>query len=636
MNDVGEFPEGPARQRFWQGLALFLLVILTYIPALSCGFIWDDDEYVTDNPTLRTLDGLRRIWLAPQATPQYYPLVYTTFWVEYQLWGTAPAGYHLVNVVLHAANAWLAWLVLRRLGIPGAWLAAAVFGLHPVHVESVAWVTERKNVLSGLFYLSAMLGYIDLAGLCVRHGQKAARPALRYALATLLYAAALLSKSVTCSLPAVLALLTLWRHRQLARKDFGLLLPWFILGLLSGINTAIIEKSHVGAVGAPFTWSFAERCLIAGHALCFYAGKLAWPDPLIFLYPRWSISTRSLEQWAYVACALAVPATFFAFRRRWGYGPLVAALFFGGTLFPALGFFNVYPMRYSFVADHFQYLASLGPIALVVAAATTWVARRAIAQNDEGSVESPRRRAPPFESPPIRAVVLATIALSLLARLTWKQEAAYRNSESLWSDVLAKNPASGVAHFHLGKIRTAQGRTHEATGHLREALRLQTDDTELHIINTLLANSLMREGETERARAAFQEALCRDPHYWEALNGLGNLLARQGKVDPAIELYRQALAVAPSEAAVHHNFANALAVKGDLVKSESHYRESIRLDPKSAAAYTNLGNLLARQNRFVEAERQFVAALTIDPGLETARRNLARVRAAQRGNSSDR
>jgi Flp pilus assembly protein TadD len=332
-----------------------------------------------------------------------------------------------------------------------------------------------------------------------------------------------------------------------------------------------------------------------------------------------------------VACALAVPAALFAGRRRWGYGPLVAALYFGGTLFPALGFFNVYPMRYSFVADHFQYLASLGPIALVVAAATTWIVRPSIAPTEKRNHEASLPHAPAVDSRTITALLLAAIVLGLFARLTWKQQAAYRSSESLWSDVLARNPRSGVAHFHLGKIRTAQGRTHEATGHLREALRLQTDDTELHIINTLLANSLVREGETELARAAFQEALCRDPDYWEALNGLGNLLARQGKVDPAIELYRQALAVAPREAAVHHNLANALAVKGDFVRSESHYRESLRLDPRAAATYMNLANLLARQNRFAEAERQFAAALAIDPALEAARRNLARVRAAQKG-----
>ena len=281
-----------------------VVVFLTYLPALGCGFIWDDDDYVTANPTLRTADGLRRIWLEPRATPQYYPLVHTTFWVEYHLWGLAPVGYHLVNVVIHAANVVLVWLVLRKLGIPGAWFAAAVFGLHPVHVESVAWVTERKNVLSGLFYLSALLVSIDVFQLSADAAADAPRNKVsRYIAATLLFVAALLCKSVTCSLPAVLLLLILWRRGRLTRTDLGLLAPWFVLGLMLGLNTAILEKSHVGAVGAAFAWSFAERCLIAGHALCFYAAKLAWPRPLIFIYPRWVISTSSVAQWVYVVTA---------------------------------------------------------------------------------------------------------------------------------------------------------------------------------------------------------------------------------------------------------------------------------------------------------------------------------------------
>jgi Flp pilus assembly protein TadD len=622
-------PTPPTRREFWAGLAIFVLVTITYLPALRCGFIWDDDEYVTDNPTLRTADGLRRIWLEPRSTPQYYPLVFTTFWVEYHLWGLSPAGYHLVNIMLHAANAWLVWLVLRRLRIPGAWLAAAIFGLHPVHVESVAWITERKNVLSGLFYLGALLVYLDVAALGRLPAEKTDRCGIRYIVATVLFVAALLSKSVTGSLPAAILLLILWKHGRITWTDVRSLMPWFALGLSLGINTALLEKSHVGAVGAPFTWSFVERCLIAGRALCFYAGKLAWPNPLIFLYPRWTIDAGNVVQWTYPAAALSVVALFLYLRRRWGYGPLVAVLFFGGTLFPALGFVNVYPMRYSFVADHFQYLASLGPIALVVAAASSVIDRWPILSAAGRKKETSPRRASTFDRRSIPALLLAALLLGLLARKTWNQESVYRDAEALWSDVLARNPQSGIAHFYLGKIRTAQGRAPEATRHFHEALRLQTDDTELHIINTLLANSLVREGDMTGARAAFEAALRQQPDFWEALNGLGNLLARKGNVEEAIKLYRRALAAAPQEAAVHHNLANALAVKGDLVQSEQYYREAIRLNPTSAAAHMNFGNLLARQERYSEAEQEFVAALDIDPHLEPARRNLARVRTAR-------
>ena len=597
----------PCLSRCGPAITLFGLVVAAYLPALGCGFVWDDDDYITENATLRSIDGLRRIWVEPRATPQYYPVVHTTFWFEYHLWGLEPAGYHLVNVLLHAGNTVLVWLVLRKLSVPGAWLAAAAFGLHPVHVESVAWVTERKNVLSGMFYLGSLLAYADVA-LIGTPAVAGPRPLARYLVArywaaTALFVAALLSKSVTCSLPAAILLLIAWK-RRITWHDIRLLIPWFLLGSAAAFITVALEKNQVGASGSPFAWNFLERCLIAGHALCFYLSKLAWPHPLSFMYPRWQIDAGDPWQWTYVAICLTVPVLLFAMRPRWGGGPLVASLFFAGTLFPALGFFNVYPMRYSFVADHFQYLASLGPITLAAAA---WAAR------SRGGF----------------CRLLAMIMFGTLGALTWHQVRIYRNPESLWTNVLAWNPQSSAAHFHLGKIRTSQGKAREAAQHFRAALELQTDTTEQAIIETLLAGSLVREGQTEQAREAFALALRHDPNSWEALNGLGNLLARQGQEAQAIGLYRRALAVAPRQAAIHHNLANALAVTGDLADSENCYRESIRLDPDSATAHFNLGNLLARQRRYAEAEQAFAAALNVDPAFEPAARNLARVRAAQ-------
>ena len=620
----------PTRLRlFGQGIALVALVAFTYVPAVQCGFIWDDDDYVTQNAALRSANGLWRIWFEPRATPQYYPLVHTTFWIEYHLWGLAPAGYHLVNVLLHAGNAVLVWLVLRRLGIPGAGIAAAIFGLHPVQVESVAWVTERKNVLSGLFYLWALLTYADVAALDVTGGQSSHR---KYVCATLLFIAALLSKSVTCSLPAVILLLILWKRRRLTWGDVKPLVPWLVVGLGMALTTATLEKSHVGAGGAPFTWTFAERFLIAARALCFYVEKLVWPHPLSFMYPRWTINTGDPLQWSFAGLVLAWLALMIGLRNQWGWGPLTATLFFAGTLFPALGFFNVYPMRYSFVADHFQYLASLGPITLVAAG---FAGLMSDSRSDPPAAEPKRHsagRKRHHGSRGMRRQIgagLAVLSLAALALVTWSQQRIYRNPESLWTDVLAKNPRSSIAHFHLGKILMARGNAPSAIEHFREALNRQTDDTELHIIHTLLANSLVREGNVVQAQASFEQALDHDPNFWEALNGLGNLLARQGKVDPAIALYRRALAGAPDQAAVHHNLANALAVRGDLAESERQYHESIRLDPQTATTYLNLGNLLARQKRFGEAEQQYSSALRCDGGLDAARLNLSRVRAAQ-------
>jgi hypothetical protein len=347
--------------------ALVLLALAAYAPVISGGFIWDDDAYVTENATLRSVDGLRRIWFEPIASPQYYPLVFTTFWAEYRMWGLSPAGYHLTNVLLHGFNGVLLWFGLRALRAPAPWLIAAVFVLHPVHAESVAWVTERKNVLSGLFYLAAALAYFRFsppeAG-DTRHPHRWGW----YFVALGLFVCALLSKTVTATLPAALLLMLWWRRGSVRWRDVVPLAPFFLAGVVLGLYTVWLEKHHVGATGQDWTLSPVDRCLVAGRALWFYAGKLGWPADLSFIYPRWSVDAGAAWQYVYPVAVVVVLVGLWVARRRVGLGPLVACLFFAGTLFPALGFFDVYPMRFSFVADHFQYLASAGLLACLVAA----------------------------------------------------------------------------------------------------------------------------------------------------------------------------------------------------------------------------------------------------------------------------
>jgi hypothetical protein len=285
-------PPPSAAARSWSrggALALLVLVLLAYTPALDAGFVWDDDDYVTANVTLRSVTGLARIWVEPGAVPQYYPMAFTSLWLDYRLWGMRPFGYHLVNVLLHGLNAVLLWRLLVMLAVPGAWLAAAVFAVHPVHVESVAWVTERKNVLSGAFYLGAFLAYLRFAP----PGGRGAGPVAwrAYAAALALFVLAMLSKTVTCTLPAALLIVLWWKRPRLAARDVLPLLPFFALGLGLSLVTIWMEKHHVGAQGADWALSAVDRCLIAARALWFYLGKLVWPAPLVFNYPRWRSSS---------------------------------------------------------------------------------------------------------------------------------------------------------------------------------------------------------------------------------------------------------------------------------------------------------------------------------------------------------
>ncbi|MCI0676754.1 MAG: hypothetical protein L0Y42_13380 [Phycisphaerales bacterium] len=370
------------------GAALIVLAtVVAYLPAIRGGFIWDDDLYVSANRFLRDLEGLKQIWI-PTHTPQYYPVVFTSFWIEHHLWQLNPMGYHIVNVVLHALNALLVWRLCTVLKLPGGllagWLIAAVFALHPVHVESVAWITERKNVLSAFFYLTAALAYLRFESLKdvraaptgedARPTQTKGQPRRTsaadswgwYGLSLLLFVLALLSKSVTCSLPAALILMMLWQRKRLTIPRLAPLAPMLIIGLLLALHTAHIEREHVGAEGDDFVFSWIDRILIASNALLFYPRQLLWPQQLMFVYPRWQIDPNSVILWMAGAGAIAIGATSLFLYRRGVRGPALALAFYAGTIFPALGFVNMYPMRFSFVADHFQYLASLGIIALVI------------------------------------------------------------------------------------------------------------------------------------------------------------------------------------------------------------------------------------------------------------------------------
>ncbi|HEX4200518.1 MAG TPA: hypothetical protein VHY59_03295, partial [Chthoniobacterales bacterium] len=345
------------RQDWVFALLLLILAAIAYLPALNGSPIWDDDAHIT-RPELRSWDGLAKIWTQPGSTQQYYPFVHTVFWLEHKLWGDAPLGYHLVNLLLHCISALLLLKILRRLEVPGGWLAAAIFVLHPVQVESVAWISELKNALSGVFYLSSGLVYLEF---------DRTRKLGPYLTAVALFLLGLLSKTVIATLPAALLVIFWWKRGRLSfRRDALPLIPFFILGITAASFTAWVERTLIGAEGSAYNFSFVERVLIAGRVIWFYIGKLFWPLDLIFIYPRWEISQSIWWQYLFpvtVALTLAI----LVWVSRWRRAPLAGMLFFIGTLVPVLGFLNVYPFRYSLVADHFQYLALLGIVVPVSA-----------------------------------------------------------------------------------------------------------------------------------------------------------------------------------------------------------------------------------------------------------------------------
>lgn len=632
-------PEATRAGLILPALAILLLTVAAYLPAIRGDYIWDDDSYLTENRTITEPGGLRAIWLEREASPQYYPLVFSSFWLEHRLWGLNPMGYHLVNVLLHALSALLLWRLLWRLGVPGAWLAAAVFALHPVHVESVAWITERKNVLSGFFYLLATTTFWRFAEWsgpeeATREGHSKAW--LWAGLTLICFGASLLSKTVTSTLPAALLLLLWWQRGRWARRELLLLLPMLLIGAAMGLSTAWLETHHVGASGGEWDFSTLDRCLIAGRALWFYASKIVWPWPLVFFYPLWTIDSTSWWQHLFPLSALALVFLFWRLRRRWGRGPLVALLFFGGTLFPALGFINVYPMRFSFVADHFQYLASIGIIVLLSATASRLVSK------------------------PVQRRVGGGGLLALLGILSWHQAHSYANAETLWRETLRRNPGAFAAHNMLGLLLYHQGRISAAIPHFERAIELKPDSYEAynnlglmeslqgdveeavpHLLRSIeiqpdyvpawvnLGIAEHRRGNGEEAVAAMRTALEIVPDATQTLVNLGSMLALRGDVEGAAEVLDKAEALGFVSAESQRRLAGELLELGQLKAAYERFELALSADPRDARSYNGKGVILARVGRLDEAIAAFELALRFKPGELEYAKNLGRARRGQ-------
>lgn len=573
--------------------ALLLVTLAAYHPAWHGGMLWDDDAHITRSD-LRSTEGLWRIWFDLGATQQYYPVVHSAFWLQHRLWGDDTLGYHLVNIVLHALSAFLLAVILRRLAVPGAFLAAFLFALHPVHVESVAWITELKNTLSGAFYLGAALAYL--------HFDRSRRKPV-YALALGLFVLGLLSKTVTATLPAALLVVFWWQRGQLTwRRDVIPLLPFFVAGAAGGLLTAWIERTLVGAQGVEFQFTLVERCLIAGRVIWFYLGKLLWPVDLLFIYPRWQVNQAVGWQYLYPLGVVVLLAGLWLLRKRTR-APLAAMLLFVGTLFPVLGFFNVYPFRFSLVADHFQYLPSLSIIALfsagVAGAARPWRIR-------------------------IRPALAAAGMLVLvgpLTCLTWSQSRQYVNAEMLYRTTLDHNPTCWLAYNNLGALKLQGGISDvpEAMLQIKQALKINPNSAEA--LNNL-GYALQRLDRLEEAMTYHQEALRRFPDYAEARNNLGVDLQRLGRFEEAEAQYREVLKINPYLAEAHRNIGVVLQRKGKTEEALVHVHAALSINPDDAAARDNLGSVLQGMGKIEGAVMQYEAALRLKPDFPEAHNNL--------------
>ena len=543
--------------------------------------LWDDNAHLT-RPELRSTAGLWSIWFDVGATQQYYPVSHSAFWVMHRLWGDATTGYHLVNIALHSTSAFLLALILRRLGLRGGVLAAFIFALHPVQVESVAWMTELKNTLSAACFFASALAYLRFDRRRHLHA---------YAASFALFIAAVLAKSVAAALPAALLVVFWWKRGRIRwLRDVRPLIPFFSVGLAVGVTTAWFERTLNGAQGSEFQLSALDRIVLAGHAVWFYLAKLLWPARLSFIYPRWGVDAHDWRQWIYPLAAALVLAGCWAIRRR-SRAPLAVALLFIGLLFPALGFVDVYPFRYSFVADHFQYFAS----AVVFAAFAAIMPR------------------PQLAGPVICAV---------LGILTWRQCRDYTDEATLYAATLRRNPACWMCHNNLAtaKLHGSDAEFQDALAHLREALRINPRDPEAH---NNMGGALQRMGRYEDALREHEAALRLNPRLVEARYNAGVCEQALGRIEEAREQYAEAARAQPDYAMAHYNLGTALTQLERLGEAEAEFNTALALAPELAPAHDGIAVIMLRTGRIPDAVSELKTATRIRPDYAPSHYTLA-------------
>lgn len=597
-----------ADARLWTaGGALFALaltsaVFLAYQPAWHGLFLWDDNLTLLNNPVLRP-GGLWRTWV-PGSYLNYWPLTFSVYRLEYALWGLDPTGFHLVNIGLHAATAILLWRVLVELEVPGAMAAAAVFALHPVNVESVAWIAQLKNTLSLFLGMLAALLYL-------RYDRRGER--WRYAAAIAAFALSALAKGMMITLPVVLLACVWWRRRSLAWRDAARLAPFLpIAALMTGIE--VWTQHMVGSGLAVRSDSLASRAAVAGCAVWFYLGKVLWPFNLCFVYPRWKIDAASFISYlpgAMLVCALALGIWW---RRTWGAALVASLVCYVALLLPALGFTNIYFMRYSLVSDHWQYAAAIVPCAVFSGVVADWTRR------GRGAF---RRKI---------AAALCLALLAGLAALTWRQSRLYADAQTLYEATIARNPDCWIAYNNLGQLLAPEDKK-AAIALYRKALAIRPDYAEPHVN---LGKTFLESGQTDDAIAEFNAALKIDPGNAEANNNMGMILAGGGQLDKAIAYFRKALEAAPYSADIHCNLGKAFFARGQYDEAIAEFQRSLYADPDSFDTHFNLGSTLAASGRYGQAVTEFRKALQIQPDSHVAQDYLRRAQSFLMGDAGGR
>jgi protein O-mannosyl-transferase len=613
-------PAIPDRRPLALAALLVGLTAIAYLPTLSNGFVWDDDTSLTLNRFVKSADGLRQFWLTTH-TPDYWPVTATTFWIEWRLWGMNALGYHATNLSLHIIEVLMLWSILRRIRLPGAGLAALLFAVHPVNVESVAWVTQRKNLMAMLFFLASIQCFLRTKW--SGFGEEAAtdRPSRSsagegwYWLGFAAFVLALLSKGSVAILPVVMLGFIAW-NRRVGPRDLVRVAPFLVAAGVLTLVDIWFQKHYLAPDQTVRAAGLVERALGAGAVVWFYLGKALLPIDLTFIYPVWHIGTANPLWWLPLPAAIGLAvvlgwkarlrpsgrdAANFAHREIWR-GALFAWGYFCVALLPVMGFADIYFMQFSLVADHYQHLALIGIAALAGAGWAGWRSRSAWA-----------------------AWTAAILAVAALAGLTWRQCLNYRDAETLFEATLRNNPGSPLAHNNLGVIFADQHRLREAEAQFEVTLRLAPGSAGAqHNFGLALA----REGRWAEAIPRYEQALRLKPDFVNAHDDLGIALMRLGREGEAIPQFEAAIGLNPDDAEAHCNLGIALVRVDRLAEAAAQFEAALRLDPDNANTRSDLANTLMHSGRLPEAIAQFEEILQSHPDDAGARSDLEAARRA--------
>jgi tetratricopeptide (TPR) repeat protein len=539
------------------GAALMLLVLLVYLPSLRGGFIWDDLLLVNENPLVKGEFTFGSIWFRTD-----FPLSNVALWLEWLAFAKNATGYRIVNVILHATSATLLWRLLGRMKIPGAWFAAALFAVYPVAVASVAWISEIKNTLSLPFYLLSFWFYLGAEAYSDANRTRLAR--WNYLFSLLAFVLALLAKTSTVMLPVILLACAWWQRGRITKQDCLRTAPHFALALAFGLMTVWFQTQQTLAGFTLPQETFAARLAGAGLATWFYLGKALLPLQLNAIYPRWEINPHGIATYLPLLLLVVATAVCCWFRRSWGRHLLFALVCFVASLFPVLGFFDMYFLVFSRVSDHFQYLALIVPLTALAALIHSLRASR------------------------VAAVILLTLVLGLSLLATGRAR-IYATDESLWRDTLAKNPAAWNAHNNLGCILAEKNELAGATEHFLASLKLNPRNAGAHVN---YGKVLLLKNNFAGAESHFRTALEIKPGQVHALLGSAEALAAQGRNIEAVESLRAALQLKPDNA-TRLQLAPLLSSLGRDAEAVAELQAVLAAQPDALAALQNLAWILA-------------------------------------------